>query len=73
MTYDQDRTRAKSPRSGTQERRDLAHDLATTYRAGASIREICTRTGLSYGLVHRLLDEANITFRPRGGANHKEK
>jgi hypothetical protein len=31
-----------------------------------SIRDIAAQTQRSYGAVHRLLSEANVTFRPRG-------
>lgn len=36
------------------------------YDAGHSIRAICRDSGRSYGQVHKLLDEAGVTFRPRG-------
>ena len=32
-----------------------------------SIREIAVKTGRSYGSVHRLLVEAGVELRPRGG------
>jgi transposase-like protein len=68
----QDRTRTKVPRIGTEERDKLAAGAADMYRGGYPIRDICTISGYSYGLVRRLLIEAGVTFRPRGG-NHKEK
>lgn len=37
------------------------------YDAGHSIRAIAEQTGRSYTQVHKLLDEAGVTFRPRGG------
>lgn len=45
----------------------LANDLAERYRNGASIRALARRTGRSYGTVHRLLSEAGVTLRGRGG------
>jgi predicted nuclease with RNAse H fold len=69
----QARTRTKTPKVGTDERHALAADVAIAYKRGDAIRQICADTGHSYGLVHKLLDEAGITFRPRGGANRKEK
>jgi hypothetical protein len=49
------------------EREALANDLAARYRAGASIRALVSRTGRSYGNVHRLLSEAGVELRTRGG------
>lgn len=45
----------------------VAADLAERYQAGASIRTIARRTGRTYGTVHRLLNEAGVTLRTRGG------
>jgi predicted transcriptional regulator len=50
------------------ERDKLASDLKKKYAAGASIRELAASTGRSYGFVHRLLSEAGVTLRGRGGA-----
>jgi len=50
--------------------RPAARDaVATLYRNGASVRQVARRFGLSYGLAHRLLTEAGVTFRSRGGYN----
>lgn len=48
-------------------RAQLATLVTERYTQGASIRAICAETGLSYGKVHRLLNENQITLRPRGG------
>mgnify|MGYP001436628772 CR=1 FL=1 len=37
------------------------------YDSGASIRALAQETGRSYGGVHRLLTDAGVTFRSRGG------
>ena len=47
----------------------VAADLLRRYRTGASIRQICEQTGYSIGRVRRLLVEAGVEFRGRGG-NH---
>lgn len=51
------------------ERAQVGADLLRRYQAGHSIREICKETGYSIGRVRRLLIEAGVTFRSRGGGN----
>jgi hypothetical protein len=53
------------------ERTALAREVAKRYRKGASIRELSTATGRSFGFVHRLLGEAGVTLRGRGGPVRK--
>ncbi|MEU1596656.1 helix-turn-helix domain-containing protein [Streptomyces sp. NPDC005708] len=50
------------------ERDKVAAGLKAEYEAGTSVRRIAEATGRSYGAVHRLLAEAGVQFRPRGGA-----
>ncbi|THV38572.1 helix-turn-helix domain-containing protein [Glycomyces buryatensis] len=50
------------------ERRELTEYVATAYDQGRSIRDIASTIGRSYGFVHRLLTEADVKFRTRGGA-----
>jgi hypothetical protein len=50
------------------EREALARSLETQYRAGASIRELSASTGRSYGFIHRMLSDAGVPLRGRGGA-----
>jgi predicted transcriptional regulator len=45
----------------------LANDLAERYRGGASIRVLARHTDRSYGNVRRLLQEAGVELRSRGG------
>ncbi|MFE4718769.1 helix-turn-helix domain-containing protein [Streptomyces sp. NPDC057889] len=45
----------------------LAAELKAAYESGASIRSIAESTGRSYGFVHRILTEAGVTLRGRGG------
>ncbi|MFC9618383.1 helix-turn-helix domain-containing protein [Streptomyces sp. NPDC056910] len=49
------------------ERDELAAELRAAYEGGASIRGIAGSTGRSYGFVHRILTEAGVTLRGRGG------
>lgn len=50
------------------ERRDLTEYVTAEYDRGRSIRDIAASIGRSYGFVHRLLAEAGVDFRTRGGA-----
>lgn len=51
-----------------EERRQLTERVTAAYDQGRSIRDIATSIGRSYGFVHRLLAEAGVDFRTRGGA-----
>ena len=55
------------------ERAAVGQDLLRRYEAGASIREICRETGYSIGRVRRLLEDAGVTYRRRGGANRSRE
>lgn len=55
---------------GGTERARLRTHIAERYRAGDSIRGLATHTARSYGFIRRLLLEADVTLRPRGG-NHR--
>jgi predicted transcriptional regulator len=55
------------------ERERLASTLRKNYEKGASLRELAERTGRSYGFVHRMLTEAGVTLRARGGATQTKK
>ncbi|MFD6967432.1 helix-turn-helix domain-containing protein [Streptomyces sp. NPDC059949] len=54
-------------------RAKLAVELKTDYEGGASIRAIARDTSRSYGFVHRILTEAGVTLRGRGGATRTPK
>ena len=58
--------------TGTQ-RDKLATDLKKKYEKGASIRSLAESTGRSYGFVHRLLLDAEVPLRGRGGATRTKK
>lgn len=49
----------------------VAATLKKMYGKGASIRAIAESIGRSYGFVHRVLCEAGVTLRTRGGSKPK--
>jgi hypothetical protein len=55
------------------DRNKLAADLKRKYTSGRSIRELASETGRSYGFVHRMLSEAGVALRGRGGATRGKK
>jgi hypothetical protein len=55
------------------EREQVRKDYAKRYNAGQSIRDIVADAGRSYGFVHRILTEAGVTLRGRGGYRPKKK
>lgn len=60
-------SRARHPRLSTDERNAFRKYVVARYGSGRSIREIAREAGRSYGLIHRLLQEAGIPRRSRGG------
>ncbi|NAZ85519.1 helix-turn-helix domain-containing protein [Kineococcus indalonis] len=50
------------------ERSQLAEELSKGYAEGKSIRALAEEAGRSYGFVHRLLSESEVSLRSRGGA-----
>lgn len=59
----------KSRRITGEARERLRETVVNRYRNGASIRTIAADTARSYGATHRLLCEAGVELRSRGGAN----
>lgn len=55
------------PRLKGDERQRMARDLARYYDAGASIRALAGEHQMSYGTVRKLLKEARVRLRGRGG------
>ncbi|MFJ2110754.1 helix-turn-helix domain-containing protein [Streptomyces sp. NPDC087850] len=49
------------------DRDKVAQELRKKYDSGTSIRALAQETGRSYGGVHRLLKDAGVAFRSRGG------
>jgi hypothetical protein len=66
-------TLTKRPRTTSAAREMLAADLKRKYEAGASIRALAEETGRSYGFVHRMLSEAGVHLRGRGGASRRKR
>lgn len=62
---------AKGQRIVGTERQTLTKDLVERYSEGASIRTLATSFGRSYGFVHRVLSEAGVVLRARGGARQR--
>jgi hypothetical protein len=58
----------RGQRLSEKQRHKIGSDLLRRYEQGRSVREICAETGYSIGRVRRLLLEAGVTFRARGGA-----
>ncbi|MFN8077882.1 MAG: helix-turn-helix domain-containing protein [Kineosporiaceae bacterium] len=50
------------------DRDKLATELSKKYQEGSSIRALAESTGRSYGFVHRILTENEVSLRGRGGA-----
>jgi predicted transcriptional regulator len=55
------------------DRNKLSADLKRRYSSGSSIRDLASETGRSYGFVHRMLSEAGVVLRGRGGATRGKK
>lgn len=76
-TGTKDTSRANAIRKGariTGSARDkLTADLRKKYEKGQSIRALADGTGRSYGFVHRLLVDAEVPLRGRGGATRTKK
>lgn len=55
------------------DRSRLASEVSKQYEKGRSIRELADSHGRSYGFIHRLLSENDVTLRGRGGATRGRK
>ncbi|WP_413808180.1 helix-turn-helix domain-containing protein [Streptomyces sp. OE57] len=55
------------PRIKGAERKALASSLGRDYHAGATIRALAAERSMSYGTVRKLLLEAKVQLRGRGG------
>jgi hypothetical protein len=49
------------------ERATLARDLKRQYEQGRSIRDLASQYDRSYGFIHRMLVDAKVRLRGRGG------
>ncbi len=63
----------KGARITGSDRATLATDLSRKYSDGASIRSLAEETGRSYGFVHRILKESEVSLRSRGGATRGKR
>lgn len=53
------------------EREEFQRQIVQLYEYDwLSVRQICQRTGRSYGSVHKLLVDAGVQMRPRGNPSH---
>ncbi|MFB7836071.1 helix-turn-helix domain-containing protein [Streptomyces sp. NPDC056056] len=59
----------KNSRLSAKERKLFAQQVAAAYSGEqqAAIRQTADETGRSYGMIHRLLSQQGVRFRPRGG------
>jgi hypothetical protein len=64
---------ARNQRVTGSERTKLGGELLKRYEKGQSIREICSETGYSIGRVRRLLVDAGVEFRGRGGTQGRPR
>lgn len=62
---------AKGARITGQARDELAEQVRRRYESGESIRSLAAELGRSYGFVHRLLRDAEVPLRSRGGARFR--
>ena len=51
----------------------VGSELRKKYEKGASIRALAESTGRSYGFIHRMLSQAGVTRRSRGGATRTKE
>jgi predicted transcriptional regulator len=57
----------KGARITGSDRAKLSSEIKAQYRKGASIRQLAESHGRSYGFMHRMLSEAGVELRQRGG------
>ncbi len=62
----------KGTRVTGDDRASLSEDLKKRYEGGESIRALAQLHNRSYGFVHRILSEAGVQLRGRGGATRKK-
>ena len=62
----------KGTRVTGDDRATLSADLKKRYEGGESIRALAQLQNRSYGFVHRILSEAGVQLRGRGGATRKK-
>ncbi len=63
----------KGARITGSDRNKLASEVKKQYEKGRSIRELADSHNRSYGFIHRLLSESEVSLRGRGGATRGKK
>lgn len=63
----------KGARLTGDDRAEMARTVTALYGQGCSIRRIAAETGRSYGFVHRVLSESDLSLRARGGVPRNTK
>jgi hypothetical protein len=63
----------KGARITGSDRSKLGTEVRKQYERGRSIRELADSHGRSYGFIHRLLNESEVSLRGRGGATRGRK
>lgn len=63
----------KGARITGSDRNKLATEVKKQYEKGRSIRELADSHQRSYGFIHRLLTENEVSLRGRGGATRGKK
>lgn len=66
-----DEVSSKRVRLAGESRSELAAELGRRYEAGESIRMLAAATDRSYAFVRRLLGEAGVELRGRGGPSRR--
>ena len=61
-------SRAEPRAGGGRDRAAFAGYLVERYAQGASLSRLSDDTGRSFGYVRRILIDAGVTMRPRGGS-----
>ena len=63
----------KGARITGSDRNKLAIEIKKQYEKGQSIRELADSHNRSYGFIHRLLSENDVSLRGRGGATRGKR
>jgi len=63
----------KGARLTGEDRARMSERVLAQYSEGHSIREIAQETGRSYGFVHRVLSESDVSLRGRGGPTRRKR
>ncbi|MGB3956089.1 MAG: helix-turn-helix domain-containing protein [Brooklawnia sp.] len=63
----------KGKRISGELREQVSAQFAERYQAGESIRTLAAESGRSYGFVQRLLKEAGVDLRSRGGTRRPDR